>query len=84
MKEMIRGLKWYKLILVAVLLGGLLGAIDSGLVSQTAYGNPPEGCPNGTYCQSNGCSYGAGGFYCNYTSIGGGTCPSISCPNNGL
>lgn len=88
MKQLIFGLKWRKLILVSILVGGIFGAFDADLFTRTAFGNAPgpDGCADGTQCKSIGCSVGPGGSYCTYYNIygGGATCPgNIPCPNLG-
>lgn len=88
MKELMCSLKWRKLILVSMLIGGLLGVFDSGLAASTVYGNlpggPGDGCPENTFCKTNGCSSGSGGMHCSYDDPYHWGCPThITCPNTG-
>ncbi len=81
MNEVIRSIKWRKLILVSVLIGGLLGIFDSSLFNRTVLGNP-GGCPENFFCKANGCTSAVGGLKCAYSDPYGYGCPThIDCPN---
>lgn len=80
MKKIMRSLKWHKLILVSLFMGGLLGAFNIGLFTPTVSGLPD--CPDGEQCRRVGCD--PPGQYCVYQNIYGndGICPqSMPCDN---
>ena len=82
MKKALRSLKLHKLILLSLFLGGLLGAFDAGLFTQTVSGIPPSECPSSVMCDPIGCSYGPGDVYCVYNNSHCYT--NIPCPDDAL